>query len=141
MIIQAILVDRKGFQRNVCIKGFQPHIKLALYPSLNAVKYDENSTSSIPLTTDITFTFKKWVKEPKPIDKSDQFTDGVALYNQFPDDDQDGETKEVIGESQYKETVNVVIPELGDSAMRMFFFDANCSIPVFIKLLWEEIKK
>ncbi len=140
MNIQAILVDRKGFTKNMFIKDFQPSIKIALYPSLVSVRYDESSTLSVPLSTDITFTFKKWIKEPKPIDKSDQFTDGVALYNQFPNDDQDGQLKEDPDTEQYKETINTLIPELGDSAMRMFFFDANCSIPVFIKLLWEKIK-
>ena len=139
MIIQAILVDRKGFTKNMMVKDFQPSIKLALYPSLSSVRFDETTTSSMPITSDIVFTFKRWIKEPLPIEKSDQFTDGVALYNQLPGD-QDGQLKEDLGTEQYKETVNTLIPELGDSAMRMFYFDANCSIPVFIKLIWDKIK-
>jgi hypothetical protein len=138
MIIQAILVDRKGFTKNMVIEKFQPSIKIALYPSLTSVRQDESSTMSIPLSSDIMFTFKRWIQEPKPIDKSDQLTDGVALYNQFPNDDQDGQLKEDLGTEQYKEIVNTLIPELGDSAMRMFFFEAKCSIPVFIKLIWDK---
>ena len=139
MIIQAILVDRKGFTKNMMVKGFQPSIKLALYPSLSSVRFDETTTSSMPITSDIVFTFKRWIKEPLPIEKADQFTDGVALYNQLLDD-QDGQLKEDLGTEQYKDTVNTLIPELGDSEMRIFFFDSNCSIPVFIKLIWDKTK-